>query len=118
MNVQGRLLLKSRVADLAQDLLAKGIGIMLAAFCKLDDAFGGQGDDRIIIARKFQRSARHLERDLDHAREIGSEIAVFQELRDRHCALLGYRREREESLSHRCLGSEPLPVMSGSIAVL
>jgi hypothetical protein len=51
---------------------------MLAGFGELDDAFGGQGDDRIIIARKFQRSACHLERDLDYAREIGSELLSFR----------------------------------------
>jgi hypothetical protein len=89
------MLLKFRVADLAQGPLAQGIGIMLAGFGELDDAFGGLGDDRIIIARKFQRSARHLERNLDYAREIGRKIAVFQYWRDMHCALLDFRRERD-----------------------
>ena len=70
MNVEGRLLLKFRLANLAQDLLAKGIGIVLAGFGELDDAFGGQGGDRIIVLWKLQRHARHLECDFRYARNF------------------------------------------------
>jgi hypothetical protein len=77
LKVEGRLLLKARVADLAQRLLAKAIRIALAAFCEFDDALGGRCDGRMIIGEMLERSVCHRERDLDHAHEIRREILVF-----------------------------------------
>ena len=74
---------------------------MLAGFGELDDAFGGQGDDRILIARKFQRSARHLPiiREMQRA-SAASLSAIAEALNARGIATARGGRWQAMTVSH------------------